>query len=178
MIGLEKNAVKLVEYQSEWISAYKKEADSIASILNQEIVDIQHIGSTAIVGMAAKPIIDILVGVKKLERMFSDKSLLENNGYDYRENHSTSERLLFIKGNDLIRTNHIHIVEWGSREWYDKICFRDYLIENPSVAEEYQLLKQKLAEKFCDNREGYTSGKSEFINMILNNIKDREVLCL
>ncbi|MDD3051846.1 MAG: GrpB family protein [Candidatus Cloacimonetes bacterium] len=177
MIGLEKNVVKLVEYQSEWISAFKKEADRIASFLNDEIVDIQHIGSTAIEGMTAKPIIDMLVGVKKLERIISDKSLLENKDYTYRENHSTPERLFFIKGKDFKRTHHIHIVEWGSREWYDKICFRDYLIDNPSVADEYQLLKQKLAEKFRDNRENYTSGKSDFINMILNNIKDREVLC-
>ena len=140
----------------------------LKSLLNDVAVDIQHVGSTSIRNICAKPIIDIAVGVNKLDSIKPYIELLKKNGIIFRKE-DVKEQLLFVIGDfeKEFRTHHIHVVEWNSIAWNNYINFRDYLNAFPEYAKEYDDLKKKLALEFADNRGNYTAGKQEFINRIL-----------
>lgn len=141
----------------------------------EHILDIQHVGSTAIPGMVAKPIIDIQVAVDSLEtaKQFVI-NILEANDYVYWYDNPDPEHMFFVKGMPPYgkqRTHHVHMYETSCRQWADKMFFRDYLIEHPEVAQEYAALKEKLAAEYTHQREGYTDAKKEFIERILKRVK-------
>ena len=135
------------------------------------VLDIQHVGSTAIPGLPAKPIIDIQIAAKSLEAMkVIAIPALQKLGYEYWYDNSDSERMFFVKGMPPFgekRTHHVHIVEPTSKHWVGKIAFRDYLISHLEVAKEYELLKMELAQKHAFDREDYTSAKADFVNKVL-----------
>ena len=137
-------------------------------MLGHVALDIQHIGSTAVPGLAAKPIIDILMAVKSLSDVSSLRPLLEKAGYEYRGNSSDNKQILFVKGHEELRTHYLHIAEFGGSVWQNDIAFREYLRSHPNAEDEYQKLKEVLASKYADKREDYTAGKSEFIETILS----------
>ncbi|QPC46966.1 GrpB family protein [Mangrovibacillus cuniculi] len=166
MIGQKRGTVSLIHYKEEWSEIFHKDKNMILQILGNNIVDIQHVGSTAIPGISAKPIIDILVGLKNIFETESFISKLEEKNYKYRPNASTKDRLFFIKGTEDFRTHHLHVVQHDSNEWNRMIHFRDYLRENVNVALEYNKLKEELAVKFPNNREEYTKGKEDFVKQI------------
>ena len=167
MIGLKRGIVKLVKYDDSWKELFQAERDIIFSLIKEYIVDIKHIGSTSISGLNSKPIIDILIGVKSFDILPNIVERLENNGFKYRPESGTNERVLFIKGGKDFRTHHIHVVDWQGEEWSNNILFRDYLIENVQVAREYSMLKKELAEKYPNDRNAYTAGKSDFIQEVI-----------
>lgn len=169
---LKKDNVDIVEFDPNWESDAKAEIDKLRSILpSSQLIDIQHVGSTAIPGMSAKPIIDIQIAVHSLEAMkLIAIPLLQKLNYEYWYENPDSERMFFAKGMPPFgekRTHHVHIVESTSRYWSEKINFREYLISHPEIANEYQQLKIKLAKQYIYDREKYTSAKSEFINKVL-----------
>ncbi len=166
MNGLKRGTVALIQHKEEWSKIFEKDKDMLLHILGNSAEDIQHVGSTAIPGISAKPIIDILVGLKDIFEAERFISKLEEKSYEYRPNASTQDRLLFIKGGENFRTHHIHVVQYDSNEWNRMIHFRDYLRENPNIAMEYKKLKEELAEKFPNNREAYTKGKEKFVKQI------------
>jgi GrpB-like predicted nucleotidyltransferase (UPF0157 family)/GNAT superfamily N-acetyltransferase len=152
------DSIELTEYNSEWPKMAALEIKMLREILPEEhIVDIQHVGSTAIPGMLSKPIIDSI-------------NALKTQGYAYWEENPDPTRLFFVKGMPPYgekRTHHVHIVERHSQHWRDKITFRDYLIAHPESAHEYANLKIRLAKQYTYDREQYTEAKKEFINKIL-----------
>ena len=166
MNGLKRGTVALIEHQEEWNKIFNLDKDIILQILGNSVVDIQHVGSTAIPGISAKPIIDILVGLKNIFEAEHFISKFEEKSYEFRPNASTQDRILYIKGGENFRTHHIHVVQYDSNEWNRMIRFRDYLRENSNVALEYKELKEELAVKFPDNREEYTKGKENFVKQI------------
>ena len=174
-IGLKRGIVKLFEYQKGWVSLYKAEHQQLKSALNDFVSDIQHIGSTSVPGLCAKPIIDILIGVKTLENYVEYIDILKRIGYEFRECASEPDRKFFLKRNNDIRTHHLHIVEIDTEEWNKHIIFRDYLIDHKDTSGEYACLKYELARKFTEDRDNYTAAKSKFINMIVDKAK-KEVL--
>ncbi|HSW93019.1 MAG TPA: GrpB family protein [Gammaproteobacteria bacterium] len=164
--------VEIVAFDPEWLVRADAEIQKLISVLpSSMIIDIQHVGSTAIPGMAAKPIIDIQIAVLSLEEIKKIAILeLKKLDYEYWYENPDSERMFFVKGMPPFgekRTHHVHIVEQTSRHWIDKIVFRDYLIQHPEVAYEYQKLKIMLAEQYIYDREKYTNEKSEFIKKVL-----------
>lgn len=167
MIGLKRGTVELLPYTDKWKKLYSKEEKIILSLIKDYVIDIQHVGSTAIAGLNAKPIIDIIIGLKTFDYLAIIIQKLEANGYIYRPQSGTDERVLFVKGNDDIITHHIHVVKWNSDEWNNHVFFRDYLIKHDEIAKEYSNLKNKLGEKYKDDRYAYTDGKSEFIQNII-----------
>lgn len=139
----------------------------------------EHFGSTAVPGLAAKPIVDVLVEVTDLE---ATKALivpvLESRGYEYfwRPTHGDDGLPFyawFIKRNPRtgIRTHHIHMVESHFTEHWNRLLFRDYLIEHPKVAREYEALKVRLASESARDRIAYTRGKTEFIVRVTEQAK-------
>lgn len=167
--ALEKDHINIVAYNTEWPLLAKAEMVKLrASFPANSVIDIQHVGSTAIPGMASKPIIDIQIAVRSLEEMkIIAVPILQKLAYEYWEDNPDPERMFFVKGMPPYgngRTHHVHIVETSSRHWKGKIFFRDYLLSHPEAAKKYQQLKIKLAQEHKYDREQYTDAKSEFIN--------------
>lgn len=169
---LAKDHIEIVSYNTEWPNQAETEIAKLrVSLPSSSIIDIQHVGSTAIPGLSSKPIIDIQIAVKSLAEMkMIAVPILQKLGYEYWEDNPDPERMFFVKGMPPFgekRTHHVHMVETSSKHWQGKILFRDYLISHPKAAEEYQQLKNKLAQQHTYDREQYTDAKGEFVKKIL-----------
>jgi GrpB-like predicted nucleotidyltransferase (UPF0157 family) len=165
MLGLPKGTVKLLPHDELWHQLFAEERTQLCNAVGEHIVAIEHIGSTSICGLSAKPIIDIAVAVRKLADGEKCIAPIEDVGYKYRGELGIPGRLYFVKGKP--RTHHVHMVELDSDFWRSHLLFRDYLRQHPQAAKEYENLKMELAQKYKDNREAYTEGKAVFIENIL-----------
>lgn len=172
MLGLKRGTVKLCEHEKAWEAEAQNTIIRLKNILGTVIKDIQHIGSTSIPAIKAKPIIDIAVAVDDFNDILAFEKELKKNGFYYRPNAHTSVRnqLLFAcgsfyDGSGDLQTHFIHVVLTDSTDWVNYINFRDYLNSNPDVAKEYENLKIALAEKapIDSGREMYLKGKHDFI---------------
>lgn len=170
MIGLKRGTVKLVSYQKEWSDNAKNIIQLLWQLLGDTVIDIQHVGSTAISSIHAKPIIDISVALNDLNDILPYIEKLDKQSIIFRGEIISGE-LLFVMGNNKIRTHHIHIVKWNGKEWNNYINFRDFLNAYPEKALLYDSYKQKLAIKFSNDRKKYTSGKEKIIRHLLNEAK-------
>ncbi|MBY0545527.1 MAG: GNAT family N-acetyltransferase [Gammaproteobacteria bacterium] len=164
--------IELVPYNPTWPEMAESEIRMLSELLPKgHVLDIQHVGSTAILNMQAKPIIDIQVAVDSLE-LIKPIAIehLEKQGYVYWHDNPDLERMFFVKGMLPFgekRTHHVHIVESTSRHWDGKLRFRDYLRSHSAVANDYCALKIALAKQYPHDREAYTTAKTEFINEVL-----------
>lgn len=165
MLGLPKGTVKLEPHTERWRQLFAEEAARIRGAVGEYILAIEHVGSTSIDGIAAKPIIDMAASVESLTDGEKCVAPLERIGYEYRGEYGIAKRFYFVKGAP--RTHHLHLVRATSDFWRSHLLFRDFLRENPSAAKEYERLKIDLAGKFPDNRDAYLKGKAEFIENIL-----------
>ncbi|TAK74600.1 MAG: GNAT family N-acetyltransferase [Gammaproteobacteria bacterium] len=168
--------IELVPYNKEWPTLAKLEIERLQEILpKNHVIDIQHVGSTAIPGLSAKSIIDIQIATDSLTTIKPIAiEVLKSQGYEYWADNPDPERLFFVKGMPPFgekRSHHVHIVESTSKHWQEKILFRDYLITHPEIAQEYENLKKELAQQHTHNREAYTKAKTEFIQAILQKTK-------
>jgi GrpB-like predicted nucleotidyltransferase (UPF0157 family) len=162
--------VAVEPYDPVWPKLFEQERSHLRSCLPPDLVKrIEHFGSTAVPGLAAKPIVDILVEVADLEETKRRIApVLEAQGYDHFWRPSFGDSTppfyaWFIKrGESGSRTHHIHMVETHFEHW-DRLLFRDYLVEHPEVALEYGDLKKRLSELHDDDRIAYTKGKTDFI---------------
>jgi GrpB-like predicted nucleotidyltransferase (UPF0157 family) len=162
MLGLDSEKVMLEEYDRNWHSNFQNESKLIMSILGDLVIDIQHFGSTSIEGLKAKPIIDILVGLKSFDQIDQLINEMQEAGYIYAHWAGIPNDYTFRKGEN-ITTHLIHVVEYGKNNWIYNIKFRDALKNNPALIKEYEQLKGDLAQKYPDSREKYTEGKGKFI---------------
>lgn len=165
MIGLKRGTVKLLRYNPKWRAPAIKEINVLKKALGSIALDIQHIGSTAIPGMIAKPIIDIDVAVKSLKAVNDLIGPLKKLGYRYRV--GEPEKRLFVKGSNEKITHHLHIIELGSALWNNDLLFRDFLRKNKEEARQYSELKKELVSQFYNERKSYSDGKEDFIKAIL-----------
>ena len=156
MIGLQRGTVKLVPYSSEWKRLFAEEERVLRASIGTFVMDIQHVGSTAIPGLEAKPIIDIAVAVRRLEDVEKCIKPLECLGYEYKADEGHLRRFFFAKGNPSRRTHYVHMVEWNRDSWKEMLRFRDYLRQHKEAAKEYARLKRELARKCQGNRAFYT----------------------
>ncbi len=174
-LGLEKGIVKVEKYNPEWEEEFNKEKKNLKEIFGDVAVSIEHVGSTAVVGLSAKPIIDIAIGVNKLEDLSKVKDkILKFSHYSIKENNAEGEILMRrgvpIKlGEDKpsFITHFIHIMEIDNKKYKETLAYRDYLRKNKVALREYDDLKQKLASKYPNDRKAYTKAKEEFIKGIL-----------
>ena len=171
MIGLKRGTVRLVPYRAEWKRLFEEEAEALREVLGDLAPRTEHVGSTAIEGMTAKPLIDILIAVESLERARNYAPVLEKLGYDFRGDGGVKSRLFFAKGPESRRTHYLSLTEKGSVHWERSIVFRDHLQTHPEAAEDYRKLKQALAEKYPEDREAYTKAKDEFVELMLKQAK-------
>ncbi len=160
-----KRKVEVVPYNSVWKQKFIEEAKKIEKIFKEIFIDIYHIGSTAIPLVKAKPIIDIMVEVEDINKVNSYNKQMEKLGYVALGEYGIPKRRFFQKGGNK-RTHHVHIFEKGNPHIKRHIDFRDYLISNPKIAEEYSHLKEKLAKKYRHDIDKYQEGKDSFIKRI------------
>jgi GrpB-like predicted nucleotidyltransferase (UPF0157 family) len=169
--------VAIVPYDPRWPEMFRAEKEHLLACLPSDLIRrIEHFGSTAVPGLAAKPIVDMLVEVTDLEATKARIApVLEAQGYDYFWRPAMFEGppfyAWFIKRDARgVRTHHIHMVERHFEHW-DRLLFRDYLIEHPDTAAEYQALKLSLATSHPNDRVAYTKGKTEFIVRVTEQAK-------
>lgn len=166
ILGVKRNAVCLEPYNEQWTALFEETKSEVQQILGFNVIDIQHIGSTAIKGIVAKPILDVAVIVHDLDAVNWDG--MNHNGYVYRGQAGVPGRSFFVKYRDRdISTHHIHCYEQDNQNLTANIAFRDYLIAHPDYAKQYNDLKLHLAEHYADDRVMYTNEKSDFIKLIL-----------
>ena len=161
----DKRRLGVVSYNPNWKDMYKEESEKIKNVLSDIIIDIHHIGSTAIPGIKAKPVIDILVEVKDIEGVDQYNHKMKEFEYEAMGEHGIPKRRFFKKGGNN-RTHHVHIFQVGNEEIGRHINFKEYLISHPDKGQEYSKLKGKLANKYSYSIENYTNGKSDFIKEI------------
>ena len=168
MSNVHQAPVVIVEYDARWPRMFAEESASIRSVLGDKLVALEHVGSTAVPGLAAKPIIDILAGVRSLADSFERIEPLKRIWYRYVPELEADlpDRRYFHKGSADGRTHHLHMVEVVSHFWERHLLFRDYLRRHPETAQEYAKLKKRLADEFRTDREGYTQAKTPFITAI------------
>jgi GrpB-like predicted nucleotidyltransferase (UPF0157 family) len=159
--------VELVDYDPRWPDLFMEEEARLRSVLDPaSILGLEHFGSTAIPGICAKPIIDILIAVRSLDdarRIYP--ALLEPLEYVYWAENPRNDRMFFVKGMPPFgarRTHHVHVTEPDGEMWL-RLAFRDYLRAHPEEAETYQSLKRQLAAEHVTDREAYTAAKADYV---------------
>ncbi len=165
VLGLPRGTVRLRPYSADWPRLFEAERARLQAAIGWYVLDIQHIGSTSVPGLAAKPILDIGVAVTNFEAAAVCIESLVALGYEYLGELGIPRRHYFVKGAP--RTHHLHMNEITSDDWQRTIAFRDYLRRHPEAAQEYADLKHALTVCFPEDREAYTNAKSGFIARIL-----------
>jgi GrpB-like predicted nucleotidyltransferase (UPF0157 family) len=169
MLGLRRNTVQLVEHRREWASAFEREAADIRACVGNIVADVQHVGSTAIAGVPAKPILDIAVAVTARDIIPTVVARLCQRGYiDHGDAGADGGYLLVKESAPDIRTVHLHIVEVSDGQWVDYQTFRETLRRDPNIRRRYGEMKQALAARYRNDRTAYTSGKGAFIREVLS----------
>lgn len=169
MLGLKRGKTKLLPHDPEWAKQFEREKKLLLETFGDKIIAIEHIGSTAIPGIPAKPIIDMNVATSSLDDIDEFIKRLPDLGYEYMPDRRFSDRQFFPKGSESSRTHHLNLVEITSETgWKNPLIFRDYLRNNKEDRSAYARLKTSLAEKHKDNRYEYTERKSDFIREIIN----------
>ena len=171
-LGLKRGTVALQPHQAAWEENAQETIKELKAVLGEVAMDIQHIGSTSIRAICAKPIIDLVIGVRDFTEIEAKIGVLEKIGVIFRGQDHPGQ-LLFVKGDfeKDTRTHHIHTVIWGGTEWVNYVNFRDYLNAHPEKAAQYGDLKCRLLADFAEDRGKYTSGKQELIDTLLAEAK-------
>lgn len=156
--------VRVVPYDPDWRVAFAVEAECIRGALQDRQIEVHHIGSTAIPGIFAKPIIDILLVVPSLELLDSKVPSMEALGFESLGEFGIAGRRYFRKNSTTgIRTHQVHAFKAGSAGVRRHLAYRDYLRSHPEAAQEYSLLKQRLANEFPQSMQDYIDGKDAFV---------------
>ena len=170
MLGLKRGTVQLLPHEAQWEEQGRQVVSLLREVLGDAARDIQHVGSTSITGICAKPILDIAVGMDDPERVLDFVPALEARDVIFRNRGADDEGgLLFVMGDFAADTRscHIHVVVWKGEAWYNYINFRDYLNAQPEQAACYENCKRELARRYSCDREKYTAGKAPLIGQLL-----------
>lgn len=165
--------VVLSPYSRDWPAAFAREHDLLVRLFEPLAARVEHIGSTAVPGLSAKPVIDILLGAGSLASIESRIGQLGAAGYEYiaRYERDIPLRRYFVKPGGSCCRIHLHAVEQGSQIWSDHLAFRDILRSDPAMHGRYEALKLALANEFAHDKAAYTAAKGPFIKAALAGIR-------
>ncbi|TAE61088.1 MAG: GrpB family protein [Nostocales cyanobacterium] len=170
--------VEVFPHNPNWKNEFFEEAQKMKIALDENLIAVYHIGSTAIEGIHAKPIIDILLEVKDINKIDQQSVQLELLGYENMGEFGIPKRRYFRKHNQAgIRTHHLHAFEVGSVQIERHLAFRDYMISHPEDAHKYSHLKCELAKKYPHDINSYMDGKDSFIQEIDKKAKEWKKIC-
>lgn len=178
-LGLQSNEVRVVPYDSEWKKEFSKVKEDILHHTDLQPNQIEHIGSTSVNGIQAKPIIDILIGITDIEKV-SDSLIksLQNVGF-YRLRVERPNEIVFAKFTDSsyqVKTHFIHLVNFNGELWNNLIFFRDYLNSNENAKREYEKLKLDFTRQSTQGVNEYTEHKEAFVKKIFELRKGKEIV--
>lgn len=159
---MSKRRVEVTPYQEQWTRLFASEAEELKKIFGLQLVQIHHIGSTSIPGMAAKPVIDIMIEVSDINEVDRYNLEMESLGYEPKGENGIPERRYFQKGGNE-RSHHVHIYQTGNEQIDRHLQFRDYMIAHPEDAKQYSELKTSLAKQFPESIDDYIEGKDAFV---------------
>ena len=169
------STVTVVAYSSQWPNEYRAIRDELAEVFAPIAVVIEHIGSTSVPGLAAKPVIDVTLGARSLAEIEAKITALGERGFVYvaKYEREIPRRRYFVKSPAASLRVHLHAVEAGKRLWNEHMTFRDALRNDSALRSEYQALKLRLAEEFRNDKAGYTAAKGPFIQSVIANASGR-----
>lgn len=173
-LGLKKGIVEVVPYDPCWEGAYLDERNFLLEMLPKSVGPFEHIGSTSVPGLAAKPKIDFIAGVYSIEEAFRLKEDVVRCGYEHRPNGDLIDRVFFVKGPEENRTHNFSLVVRDGVQWKNQLLFRDYLRKNLKARQEYQLLKIEFSKKFPADLKSYAAAKDMLIKEILEKARREE----
>jgi GrpB-like predicted nucleotidyltransferase (UPF0157 family) len=154
--------IEVIPYSDSWPAKFEEEKEIILSEIHLANLQVHHVGSTSVKGLAAKPVIDILLEVDSVVELDAVEEKFKKIGYECKGEYGISGRQYYQKGESL-RTHHIHAFNRGSKDVIRHLAFRDYLIEHHEVAREYELIKLNAATECNNNIEKYCDLKHDFI---------------
>ncbi|MFE7374464.1 GrpB family protein [Bacillus cereus] len=163
--------IVVVPHKNHWSEKFQMEAERLKTAM-PETVKIHHIGSTSVPGLAAKPIIDMIMEVESIERVDRWNERFIELGYIVKGENGISGRRFFIHGTEEKRSYHLHVFEKGNPEIVRHLAFRDYMMAHCEEAEAYATLKKELAEKYTYDGTLYTEGKNEFVRSVDEKAKE------
>ncbi|WP_342527271.1 GrpB family protein [Chryseomicrobium sp. FSL W7-1435] len=172
MLGLPKGEVFLVPWSHRWVQEFEAEKSLIETKIGDYILAVHHIGSTAVQGLSAKPILDIAIEVDRFELGEMCVTALEEMGYDYKGTDILPDRHYFSKGEP--RTHQIHMYERGNHYLTEQLNFRDYLRKNEDAKEDYERFKIRLSKAHETDKHRYAKDKTDFVKTILRKIETLE----
>jgi GrpB-like predicted nucleotidyltransferase (UPF0157 family) len=164
------NDIYIVDYDPRWPERFAEEAERIRRLISDPSIEIEHHGSTAVPGFAAKPVIDLLVAAPSIEIAETYADVLVDNDYEHvdpRYREFWPERIVLIRREHGTRTCHVHLMLRHHHNWTRLLAFRDYLRAHPGVAAEYSTLKRLLAAAHGADRHAYMMAKTDFIAPII-----------
>jgi GrpB-like predicted nucleotidyltransferase (UPF0157 family) len=168
MIGLKRGTVQVVPYRADWPNSFEQERRVLREHIGRHVLDIQHVGSTAVPGLDAKPIIDIAVGLASLSVIPRCRQPLCGLGYIDRGDSGTDGGYLFVKESaPEVRTHHLHMVTMDDPQWSNYLRFRDMLRADDDLRTRYSELKNRLQEQVAQDRTAYTKAKQDFFRGLL-----------
>ena len=162
--------VYVVPYDPSWPSLLAGERARVFGAVGRCVEELEHAGSTAVPGLAAKPVVDLMAGLRSMSYAERCVGPLVDLGYSYWAEGAEPHHRLFVRFVDeemTARTHNLHLVEVGGRYWWDRLLFRDHLRENAETARAYARLKRGLAHRYRDDREAYTAAKAEFVSEVV-----------
>lgn len=161
--------VHIIAYDPAWLAQFADQRDRISTLLAPWLaVAVEHIGSTSVAGMPAKPVVDVLAPVRSLDEARAAVPALEADGWLFwPDDPCRYYRLWFLHPRPDARTHHLHVVEHGHPHATALLAFRDALRADPSLRDDYADLKRRLAGEHRDNRNAYTNAKSDFVEQVL-----------
>ena len=172
MLGLKRDTVQVVAYHEDWHNLFEQERHALHKHIGHLVVDIQHVGSTAVPSLDAKPILDIAVAVASMAVIPQCQPLLCALGYLERGDTGNDGGYLFVKESAPdVRTHHLHIVARDDPQWDNYLRFRDVLNADETLRTRYATLKKALQEQYPQDRKAYTASKHTFIQNILQQNK-------
>jgi GrpB-like predicted nucleotidyltransferase (UPF0157 family) len=162
-------------YSAEWPAQFTAVRNVLLAAFAPGSVEIEHIGSTSVPGLAAKPIIDVLLGARTLAAIESKKEALGDLGFAYVPKYEAEipMRRYFVKSSATAPRVHLHAVESDSRLWAEHMAFRGLLRTDAALRDGYQALKLRLAEEFADDKAAYTDAKGPFIQTAIARVLDQ-----
>jgi GrpB-like predicted nucleotidyltransferase (UPF0157 family) len=169
MIGLRRRTVQVVGHDPRWAALAADACREAWRVCGNLLADLQHIGSTSVPDLPAKPILDIAAAVATLDAIPELLQRLTGSGYIYRGDGGNAGGHLFVRESSLdVRTVHLHVVQHSGTQWRNYLLFRDLLRQDAGIRRQYAELKQEQGKRFRDDRRSYTASKHEFIRGVLD----------
>lgn len=167
-LGLRRGVVLLASHDPRWAAAFESERVRLHEALTQIACSIEHIGSTSVAGLIAKPIVDIAIAVERANPL-SVREPLEGIGYEYRGDGGDDGGWLFVReSGPSVRTHHVHVVGGGDPQYARWLALRDLMRGDAAARDRYAAAKRELAERHPDDRPAYTEGKTGIIRALLS----------